>query len=297
VVGVEKQNKFFLQIVLYKNSTKENLFHRESQMKGKTRQLYASILREIGPTPLSPPSPAPHTMHFEDMLLQTVKLVNRQHSWEYITLLYEGNCSWTIMGHHPSDWMQFDYVDANRFRITRLIPGQPGCLCSLRSGGIDMYNYIRDALRFYGRDPEADPLLSAPMHCTSSSADPLLSSPTTGLVTPARVCNHCENDLVDLAHGGGMLSHLGHSPRLEVPNDACVKPVPHLLENERERRGEGVLLCALHHSFHFFPGASRSSQSIIADLFVYGLAQSPHATSPSGFGSGPARGRRRPRSP
>ena len=148
-------------------------------MKAETRQLCASILREIGPTPPSPPSPALHTMHFEDTLLRTVKLVNRRHGWEYMTLRYEGQCRWTIMGHHPSDWLQFEYLDASRFRITRLISGQPGCLRSFRSGGIDMYSDVRDALRFYGRDPEADP--SAPARYASSSAGPLLSSPTVAL--------------------------------------------------------------------------------------------------------------------
>ena len=145
-------------------------------MEEETRQLYASILREIGPTPPSPPSPALHTLRFEDTLLRTVKLINRNHGWEYMTLRYEGQCRWTIMGHHPSDWMQFEYVDANRFRITQLISGPVWCLRSFRSGGVDMYSDIRDAMRFYGRDPEASSV--GPLLSPRSTAHSAMSSPS-----------------------------------------------------------------------------------------------------------------------
>ena len=95
-----------------------------------------------------------HALRFEDTLLRMVNFINRRRKWEYMTLRYEGHWRWTMMGHHPSDWMQFEYLDTGRFIITRLLPKQPGCLRSFRNGGIDMYSDIRDALRFYGQDPE-----------------------------------------------------------------------------------------------------------------------------------------------
>ena len=118
------------------------------------RALYASIVRQNKKKSRPLPTPGTHIIRFEDTLLRMVNFINRRRGWEYMTLRYEGQWRWTMMGHHPSDWMQFEYVDAMRFIITRLLPLQPGCLRSFRCGGIDMYGDIRDALRFYGQDPE-----------------------------------------------------------------------------------------------------------------------------------------------
>lgn len=121
-------------------------------------RLYARILRQHGPpiqTPLmaivKPYHNDQRVQRFDAALHQAVYVLNR-HS-DTVTLRYEGDRRWSMMGGVRLDWLEFEYLSCRHFKVTRLLRDASAVNCSFRNGGANMEEDIWNAFRIFGAMP------------------------------------------------------------------------------------------------------------------------------------------------
>jgi hypothetical protein len=117
-------------------------------------QLYTNIVRKMKPSPSAPLAAivrAPATdnliLRFDEALLRTVNVINKRVGLEYMSLCYEGNRRWSMMGSVRAEWMEFEYVSAKHFKVTKFLRGSSSVICSFRHHGADMEGDIRNAFK------------------------------------------------------------------------------------------------------------------------------------------------------
>lgn len=126
----------------------------EDRFHHRVHSLYHNILHRAGPplpTPLRaivrPSSSDTRISRFDDALHRTVLLINKRLGPSYMTLCYEGDRRWSMMGSTCAEWLEFEYVSAKHFKVTKLLRGSSSVICSFRNGGADMDSDIRNAFK------------------------------------------------------------------------------------------------------------------------------------------------------
>jgi hypothetical protein len=122
--------------------------------------LYGRIIRETGPADPTPlraivrPSLHDHRiLCFDAALHQTVLHINRRMGMDYMTLRFEGNRRWSMMGSQRPYWFEFEYVSVKHFKVTRLLCDPSAVICSFRKGGVDMERDIHNAFNILAQSP------------------------------------------------------------------------------------------------------------------------------------------------
>lgn len=127
----------------------ENLFY------DSMHRLYARILRQQGPpiqTPLMAIVKPCHTdrraQRFDAALHRAAVVMNR--GADRVTLRYEGDRQWSMMGSTCLEWLEFEYLGPRQFRVTRLLRDASAVNCSFRNRGANMEEDIWNACRIFG---------------------------------------------------------------------------------------------------------------------------------------------------
>jgi hypothetical protein len=76
-----------------------------------------------------------------------VKTINSRLGAGYLSLRFEGNQRWSIMGTERAEWMEFEFMNAKHFKVTKFLRCASSVICSFRSNGVDMEGDIRNAFK------------------------------------------------------------------------------------------------------------------------------------------------------
>jgi hypothetical protein len=121
-------------------------------------RLYARILRQQGPqahAPLATMAKPDHAdrraQRFDAALHRAVVLINR--GADRVTLRYEGDRRWSMMGSVCLEWLEFEYLGPRQFKVTRLLRDASAVNCSFRNRGANMEEDIWNACRIFGAMP------------------------------------------------------------------------------------------------------------------------------------------------
>ena len=126
----------------------------EKRFDKEVRQLYINMVRQMRRPPaepmaaiVRPPATDNHMLCFDEALLLMVHVINKRMGPEYMSLCYEGDKRWSVMGSLRAEWLEFEYISAKHFKVTKLLRGSSSVICSFRHHGADMEGDIRNAFK------------------------------------------------------------------------------------------------------------------------------------------------------
>jgi len=132
----------------------EAALYEEAALNVDTHRLYHNIFYSAGPRGPAPlkaivraSSTDPRIQRFDETLHKTVFIFNKRLGQGYMTLCYEGERRWTMMGSMGAEWLEFEYLNAKQFKVSKLLRERSYIICSFRNGGNDMESDIRNAFK------------------------------------------------------------------------------------------------------------------------------------------------------
>jgi hypothetical protein len=116
-------------------------------------RLYLEVTVQNGP-PESPlaaivrPDEDDHTaVQFDLAIHRVVRRINSILGPSYMSLQYEGQHKWTLMGSERAEWIEFVIVGRKTFKVTKFLRGVCCVKSSFRSDVLDMETDISSAFR------------------------------------------------------------------------------------------------------------------------------------------------------
>ena len=116
-------------------------------------RLYVDILNQAGSpeVPLAaivcPNVDDCHALRFDHAIQRVVKRINSILGPDYMSVQYEGQNKWTLMGSERAEWIEFNLISHKTFKVTKFLRGACFVKCSFRSNGQDMEADISNTFR------------------------------------------------------------------------------------------------------------------------------------------------------
>ena len=116
--------------------------------------LYLEVIKQVGPDPETPIAAIVRpgqddtiALQFDLAMHNVVKRINSILGPAYMSLQYEGQHRWTLLGSERAEWIEFRLINQKTFRVTKFLRGACIVKCCFKGSGRDMETDISGAFR------------------------------------------------------------------------------------------------------------------------------------------------------